>query len=166
MKYEIGDRFRAPTMDKMEGLGFIESYEMVVSSDNRDIYLKVENIGKLCDISDIDRTAKIYKIKWEDDWMWISEVDLCKYFTKIEELTASQKLDICRQEIAESLAKYGASIEIDISKTSKKISWDICLVAKEGGCKCWIYGEEESNYILNEQHFFRKKNQKLGLKLK
>ena len=151
MKYEIGDRFRAPTMDKMEGLGFIESYEMVVSSDNRDIYLKAENIGKLCDISYIDRIAKLYKIKWEDDWMWISEVDLCKYFTKIEELTASQKLDICRQEIAESLVKYGVcvnNIEVEgsiISLLELVDSEDINIIIKDAGYNSRIYAKDFIN---------------------
>ena len=130
MKYEIGDRFRVPSLEKLKERGITlvkhgehewlygENKEEPILADyqleynNKGyLYATIYSIGE-----DKSKNAKNYICCLEGsqtDRADFKESDF-KYFDKLPleviEPTVSQKLDICRKEIAESLAKAGRSI--------------------------------------------------------
>jgi len=130
MKYKVGDRFRAPTRDELEGLGLRISENGYVWCIKRDVKLVHSCVlGEILEVDKIFQDARypygctIIGNKLKKHLFCAEELD--EYFTEIEVgQTASQKLDICRKEIAESLEKAGVAMEVDI-------------LAIEGECFCW-----------------------------
>ena len=85
MKYKVGDRFRAPRKDELEGLGLtlIDGWVHVIKENSK--LIDSINLGQFFEIYAIyDNMCRPYECLFKNKIRYFSDEDLSKYFTRVK----------------------------------------------------------------------------------